>query len=123
MPIPYRTEERYQQPFSFTPLMMPQMDHTEITPTDLRVLNTKNCPCPQEIEEPQNLAYHQREDSDSDAEIDLTSHSKDDELRESERLANRIATSMFRTDAVLHDLVPNDLSLVRNSERRNNLSM
>lgn len=52
-------------------------------------------------------------DNDSDAEIDLTSHSsKDDDLRDSERLASRIATSIFRgTDMVLHDLVPNDLSL------------
>lgn len=123
MAIAYRTEERYQQPFSFAPLMMPPIDNTEITPTDLRVMTAKNCPCPEDVAEPQNLAYHQREDSDSDAEIDLTSHSKDDELRESERLANRIATSIFRSDAVLHDLVPNDLSLVKNGERRNNLSM
>lgn len=102
---------------------------SEITPTDLRMI-PKNCPCSaKDIEEPQNLAYRPREDdnSDSDTEIDLTSHSKDDDLRESERLASRIATSMFRSDAVLHDMVPNDLSLsaIKNGDRnsRNNLSI
>ncbi|RVE47861.1 hypothetical protein evm_007492 [Chilo suppressalis] len=108
-----------QPPFPFPPMIMNQsMDNTDIAPTDLRVLS-KNCPCAtsvQNLEEPQNLAYRARRekdtDSESDTEIDLTSHSsKDDDLRESERLANRIATNIFRSDTVLHDLVPNDLSL------------
>ncbi|XP_028170296.1 retinal homeobox protein Rx1 [Ostrinia nubilalis] len=116
-----------QQPFPFAPMMMnPPMDNSEIVPTDLRM--SKNCPCAtpmsHQVDEPQNLAYkprHDKEsDSESDTEIDLTSHSsKDDDLRESERLANRIATSIFRSDTVLHELVPNDLSLgsVKNVER------
>ncbi|XP_026762752.2 homeobox protein aristaless-like 3 [Galleria mellonella] len=126
-----------QQPFPFPPLLMsPQMDNSEIVPTDLRVMAKNPCPCATSMEEPQNLAYRQRRDketsdSDSDTEIDLTSHSsKDDDIRESERLANRIATGIFRSDTVLHDLVPNDLSLGSlkngNSERnisRNNVSI
>ncbi|CAG9793974.1 unnamed protein product [Diatraea saccharalis] len=108
-----------QQPFPFPPMIMnQQIESTDIVPTDLRVI-PKNCPCTttiHNIEEPQNLAYRSRRekdnDSESDTEIDLTSHSsKDDDLRESERLANRIATNIFRSDTVLHDLVPNDLSL------------
>lgn len=124
-PVPYANEESrmLQQPFPFSQLLLPpQQMESEIVPTDLRVVTPKNpCPCGtslQESEEPQNLAYRpQRRDlkeaseSDSDAEIDLTSHSKDDDIRESERLANRIATSIFRSDTVLHELVPNDLSL------------
>ncbi|CAF4756791.1 unnamed protein product [Pieris macdunnoughi] len=113
-PMPYPTEDgrMMQQPY-FSPLMMPPIDSTDIVPTDLRVPTKNNCHCVPE--EPQNLAYRPRRDkesdSDSDSEIDLTSHSKDDDLRESERLANRIATSIFRSDTVLHDLVPNDLSM------------
>jgi hypothetical protein len=107
-----------QQPFPFPPLLMNQPMDSDIVPTDLRVMS-KNCPCNnqvQDMDEPQNLAYRPRRDkesdSESDTEIDLTSHSsKDDDLRESERLANRIATSIFRSDTVLHELVPNDLSL------------
>lgn len=126
-----------QQPFPFSSMLMPQQIDEQI-PTDLRVMAPKNpCPCGNKLEEPQNLAFRPQirdikdnEDSDSDAEIDLTSHSsKDDDLRESERLANRIATSIFRNDTVLHDLVPNDLSLgaiknsERNASRNNNVSM
>lgn len=144
-PMPYSNDDGriLQQPaFSFPPLLMPpQMDNNEIVPTDLRVMSSKNtnpchCATTQDLEEPQNLAYRPRRekeisDSDSDTEIDLTSHSsKDDDLRESERLANRIATSIFRSDTVLHELVPNDLSLntAKNigSDRnlsRNNMSM
>ncbi|KAG6444737.1 homeobox protein aristaless-like 3 [Manduca sexta] len=134
-PLGYNEDGRIMQPpFPFSPLLMtPQMD-PEMAPTDLRVMGTKNpCACTAEVDEPQNLAYRpqrrdKESDSDSDAEIDLTSHSsKDDDLRESERLANRIATSIFRSDTVLHDLVPNDLSLgsVKNdrSISRSNLSM
>ncbi|XP_045495751.1 retinal homeobox protein Rx1 [Colias croceus] len=116
-PMPYPNEDgrMMQQPYPFPPLLMPQLDATDNVPTDLRVPNKNtNCHCVP-IEEPQNLAYPRREketsESDSDSEIDLTSHSKDDDLRESERLANRIATSIFRSDTVLHDLVPNDLSM------------
>ncbi|KAL4712003.1 hypothetical protein ACJJTC_003670 [Scirpophaga incertulas] len=105
-----------QQPF-FPPLLMNPPMESDIVPTDLRVMS-KSCPCANNVnvEEPQNLAYHARRDkesdSESDTEIDLTSHSsKDDDLRESERLANRIATSIFRNDTVLHELVPNDLSI------------
>lgn len=143
-PMPYGSEDgrMMQQPFPFPPLLMPQQMESDIVPTDLRVMTAKNpanCHCApsvQDLDEPQNLAYRPREDekhgtdSDSDTEIDLTSHSsRDDDLRESERLANRIATSIFRSDTVLHDLVPNDLSLgaVKNiNERnmnRNNVSM
>ncbi|KAI5637130.1 homeobox protein orthopedia [Phthorimaea operculella] len=119
IPPPYGSDERFQQ-FPFPPLLMQQPMESEIGPTDLRVLPPKNCPCTPQAEEPQNLAYRREDDnSDSDAEIDLTSHSKDDDLRESERLANRIATSMFRSDTVLHDLVPNDLSLAKNGVERN----
>lgn len=121
-PPMYGTEDGriLQQPFSFPPMLMSsQMDNAEVTPTDLRVMSKNSCPCAtsvQDMDEPQNLAYRRREkessESDSDTEIDLTSHSsKDDDLRESERLASRIATSIFRSDTVLHDLVPNDLSL------------
>lgn len=130
-PMPYGNEERIMQqpPFPFPPLLMsPQIDNSEAVPTDLRIA-AKNNPCHcgnsgQEIEEPQNLAYRRRDkevsDSESDTEIDLTSHSKDDDLRESERLANRIATSIFRSDTVLHDLLPNDLSMgVKNVNERN----
>ncbi|XP_004931665.1 homeobox protein orthopedia [Bombyx mori] len=122
IPMPYNEEARMmQQSFPFTSLLMPQMD-SEVAPTDLRVLAGKNCPCNEE--EPQDLAYRPRReresDTDSDAEIDLTSHSsKDDDLRESERLANRIATSIFRSDTVLQDLVPNDLSLANKGNDRN----
>ncbi|CAH2039468.1 unnamed protein product, partial [Iphiclides podalirius] len=142
-PMQYGAEDgrMMPQPFPFPPLMMQQQMESDIVPTDLRVptKNPASCHCApsvQGLEEPQNLAYRPREDeknateSDSDTEIDLTSHSsKDDDLRESERLANRIATSIFRSDTVLHDLVPNDLSLgaVKNmNERninRNNVSM
>ncbi|KPI97264.1 PREDICTED: retinal homeobox protein Rx2 [Papilio xuthus] len=135
-PMQYTNEENrmMQQPFPFPPLLMQQHMDNEIVPTDLRVMSSKttnNCHCGptvQDLNEPQNLAYRPREDlkdtsdSDSDTEIDLTSHSsKDDDLRESERLANRIATSIFRSDTVLHDLVPNDLSLgaVKNINERN----
>ncbi|XP_013146803.1 PREDICTED: aristaless-related homeobox protein [Papilio polytes] len=134
-PMQYTNEDSrmMQQPFPFPPLLMPQQMDNEIVPTDLRVMTSKtpNCHCGptvQDLDEPQNLAYRPREDlkdtsdSDSDTEIDLTSHSsKDDDLRESERLANRIATSIFRSDTVLHDLVPNDLSLgaVKNINDRN----
>lgn len=131
-PITYEDSRIMQQPFPFPPLLMnPHMDN-EITPTDLRVLAAKNpCPCATEVEEPQNLAYRpqrreKESDSESDTEIDLTSHSKDDDLRESERLANRIATRIFRSDSMLHDLVPNDLSLgALKGDRnvRNNVSM
>ncbi|KAM3966358.1 uncharacterized protein ACR2FA_012667 [Aphomia sociella] len=126
-----------QQPFAFPPLLMsPHIDNSEIIPTDLRVMSKNSCPCTTPMEEPQNLAYRPRRDketsdSDSDTEIDLTSHSsKDDDIRESERLANKIGTSIFRNDTVLHDLVPNDLSLSSiknvNGERsitRNNVSI
>ncbi|XP_059053977.1 homeobox protein prophet of Pit-1 [Achroia grisella] len=126
-----------QQPFAFPPLLMtPQIDNSEIVPTDLRVMTKNHCPCATSMEEPQNLAYRPRRDketsdSDSDTEIDLTSHSsKDDDLRESERLANRIATGIFRSNTVLHDLVPNDLSLgslkhanVERDVSRNNVSI
>ncbi|XP_063363259.1 retinal homeobox protein Rx3-like [Cydia amplana] len=131
-PMPYANDERMlQQPtFPFPPLLMqqpPQMENENV-PTDLRM--SKNCPCATvDMDEPQNLAYRQRteakeSESDSDTEIDLTSHSsKDDDLRESERLANRIATSIFRSDTVLHDLVPNDLSLgVKNASNDRNIS-
>ncbi|XP_049874372.1 retinal homeobox protein Rx [Pectinophora gossypiella] len=123
-PLPYGNEDRFQQPFSFPPIMMSQHDNTEIGPTDLRVMPPKPCPCTPGQDEPQNLAYRREDDnSDSDTEIDLTSHSKDDDLRESERLASRIATSMFRSDTVLHDLVPNDLSLgAKNGGERNGKS-
>lgn len=116
-----------QQPFPFPSMLMnAQMDNGDIVPTDLRVMS-KNCPCAvPEVDEPQNLAYRPRRekesDSESDTEIDLTSHSsKDDDLRDSERLANRIATSIFRSDTVLHELVPNDLSLgaIKNGSDRN----
>ncbi|XP_041987292.1 homeobox protein aristaless-like 3 [Aricia agestis] len=116
-PMHYNEEGRMMQPFPFPPLLMPQMDNSEVAPTDLRVMppKTSNCHCvtPNQEEGPQDLAYPRRKESDSesDSEIDLTSHSKDDDLRESERLANRIATSIFRSDAVLHDLMPNDLSM------------
>ncbi|KAJ2943681.1 hypothetical protein O0L34_g16794 [Tuta absoluta] len=118
--MPYGNDERFQQ-FPFPSLLMQQPIESDMGPTDLRVLPPKNYPCtPAQAEEPQNLAYRREDDnSDSDAEIDLTSHSKDDDLRESERLANRIATSMFRSDTVLHDLVPNDLSLAKNGAERN----
>ncbi|VVD03243.1 unnamed protein product [Leptidea sinapis] len=116
IPLSYSNEEprMMQQPF-FSPMLMPPVD-TDVVPTDLRLPSKNtNCHCASvpEMDEPQNLAYRREEmsDSDSDTEIDLTSHSKDDDLRESERLANRIATSIFRSDAVLHDLVPNDLSM------------
>lgn len=130
-----------QQPFPFPPMLIPppQMDHAENIPTDLRVLSTKTgCPCTTpNPDEPQNLAYRPRynetkgnsdhSDNDSDTEIDLTSHSsKDDELRESERLANRIANSIFRsTQAVLQDMVPNDLSLnsIKNIGSRSTIQM
>ncbi|XP_075978703.1 uncharacterized protein LOC142978236 [Anticarsia gemmatalis] len=135
-PMPYGTDDgrMLQQPFGFPPLLMPQQMDSEIVPTDLRVMSKPNNPCPcgtsvQDMDEPQNLAYRRRDkdsDSDSDTEIDLTSHSKDDDIRESERLASRIATSIFRSDTVLHDLVPNDLSLgaKNNNDRvRNNVSI
>ncbi|KAJ0178175.1 hypothetical protein K1T71_005998 [Dendrolimus kikuchii] len=134
-PVSYANDESrmLQQPFPFSPLLMaPQQMDSEVVPTDLRVVTPKNpCPCGtslQNSEEPQNLAYRPQRrdlkdtsDSDSDAEIDLTSHSKDDDLRESERLANRIATNIFRSDTVLHELVPNDLSLstVKSGNDRN----
>lgn len=132
-PMPYSDDGRImQQPFSFPPMLMPPQ-HDEQIPTDLRIIS-KNCPYANPEEEPQNLAcrpqrYETKEntDSDSDTEIDLTSHSsKDDDLRESERLAKRIATSIFRSDTVLHDLVPNDLSLgaiKNNGISRSNVSM
>lgn len=132
-PMHYNEDNRMMQPFPFPPLLMsPQMDNSEVAPTDLRVMPPKPCHCGtsgEQIEEPQNLAYPRRKDSDSesDSEIDLTSHSKDDDLRESERLAKRIATSIFRSDAVLHDLLPNDLSMsMKNVSDRNigrNVSM
>lgn len=135
-----------QQPFSFSQLLMPppQLDNGENLPTDLRVMSSKNvsniCPCastaPQRTDEPQNLAYRAQcdskvnsdnSDNDSDAEIDLTSHSsKDDDLRDSERLASRIANSIFRSaETVLHDMVPNDLSLtsMKGIESRNGIQM
>ncbi|CAB3247639.1 unnamed protein product [Arctia plantaginis] len=120
-----------QQPFTFPPLMMPQPIDSEIVPTDLRVMAKPNCPCGtsvQDVNEPQNLAYRRREkesDSESDTEIDLTSHSKDDDIRESERLASHIATSIFRSDTILHDLVPNDLSTKNTNDRirSNNVSI
>ncbi|KAI8426102.1 hypothetical protein MSG28_005061 [Choristoneura fumiferana] len=135
-PIPYANDERMlqqQTSFPFPPLLMPQSIENENVPTDLRVMTSKNCPCAavQDLDEPQNLAYRSQRheikesESDSDAEIDLTSHSsKDDDLRESERLANRIATSIFRSDTVLNDLVPNDLSLgaEKNASHVSNLS-
>lgn len=139
--MPYADDGRIiQQPFAFPPLLMNPQQIDEQIPTDLRVMPPKNsCPCGTGLEEPQNLAYRQAHmvkrdtkentDSESDTEIDLTSHSsKDDDLRESERLANRIATSIFRSDTVLHDLVPNDLSLgsIKNNDRimsRDNISM
>lgn len=130
------------QNFPFPPLLLaPQIDNTDNIPTDLRILAPKNstgCPCntqTQNNEEPQNLAYRppfinpknaSDSDNDSDAEIDLTSHSsRDDDLRESERLANRIANSIFRSDTVLQDMVPNDLSLnsVKNVSRANTVPM
>ncbi|XP_050351606.1 retinal homeobox protein Rx3 [Nymphalis io] len=138
-PMPYANEDgrmMQQAPFPFPPLLMtPQLDN-EVVPTDLRVMTSKNNPCHcgtsgEEIDEPQNLAYrrrnHEASDSESDTEIDLTSHSKEDDLRESERLAKRIATNIFRSDAVLHDLLPNDLSMgMKNINERNlgrNVSM
>ncbi|XP_021193290.3 paired box protein 6 homolog [Helicoverpa armigera] len=133
--MPYNDDGRMmQQPFSFPPLMMPQQMESEI-PTDLRVMSKPNCPCGtsvQDMDEPQNLAYRpprrekETSDSDTDTEIDLTSHSKDDDIRESERLASRIATSIFRSDTVLHDMMPNDLSLGAkngNDRVRNNVSI
>ncbi|XP_053606902.1 retinal homeobox protein Rx-like [Plodia interpunctella] len=139
-PPMYTPEENriLQQPFPFPPMLMPpQMDSPEVVPTDLRVISKNPCPCEnssQDVDEPQNLAYRRREkdsDSETDTEIDLTSHSsKDDDLRDSERLASRIATSIFRSDTVLHELVPNDLSLGpgknagdNRSMSRNNISM
>lgn len=139
-PMPYADDGRMmQQPFAFPPLMMPPQQIDEQIPTDLRVMPPKvnPCACGTEMEEPQNLAYRQQAqvakrdtkentDSDSDTEIDLTSHSsRDDDLRESERLANRIATSIFRSDTVLHDLVPNDLSVgaIKNTDRNMNKDM
>lgn len=134
-PMPYASDDSrmMQQSFAFPPLLMSQQMDSEIVPTDLRVMSKPNaCPCGtsvQDLDEPQNLAYRRREkdsDSDSDTEIDLTSHSKDDDIRESERLASRIATSIFRSDTVLHDLVPNDLSLGAKSASdrvRNNVSI
>ncbi|XP_035445180.2 retinal homeobox protein Rx-A [Spodoptera frugiperda] len=131
-PMPYNEEGRMmQQPFTFPPMMMPQPIEPEIVPTDLRVMSKPNpCPCGTSVDEPQNLAYRQQSqdkesDSDTDTEIDLTSHSKDDDIRESERLANRIATSIFRSDTVLHDMMPNDLSLAtKNNDRvRSNVSI
>lgn len=123
-PIHYRNEDRMHAPaFPFPPLMMhqPHVNSPENGPTDLRIVAPKsNCPYAPPTDEPENLAFKPRppppsdvSDNDSDAEIDLTSHSsKDDDLRDSERLASKMATSIFsRTDAVLHDLVPNDLSL------------
>lgn len=135
-PMPYANDDRMlqqQTSFPFPPLLMPPTIENENVPTDLRVMTSKNCPCAtvQDLDEPQNLAYRSQRheikesESDSDAEIDLTSHSsKDDDLRESERLANRIATSIFRSDTVLHDLVPNDLSLgaVKNGSNVSSLS-
>ncbi|KOB79244.1 Dorsal root ganglia homeobox protein [Operophtera brumata] len=138
-PMPYSGDGRVMhQSFPFSSMLMPPQQADEQIPTDLRVMAPKNpCPCGTKVEEPQNLACRppirdvkEHETSDSDTEIDLTSHSsKDDDLRESERLANRIATSIFRSDTVLHDLVPNDLSLGaiksndRNVNRNNNMSM
>lgn len=130
-PMPYGSEDGrmlQQPPFPFPPLLMPsQLDNSEAVPTDLRVMAPKNpchCGTSEEIDEPQNLVYRRRNDdasdSESDTEIDLTSHSKDDDLRESERLANRIATNIFRSDTVLHDLLPNDLSMgVKGASDRN----
>ncbi|XP_034831195.1 paired box protein Pax-7 [Maniola hyperantus] len=129
--MPYGSDDgrMMQQPsFPFPPLLMPsQLDNSEVVPTDLRMIASKNpchCGTSEEIDEPQNLAYRRRPDeaseSESDTEIDLTSHSKDDDLRESERLAKRIATNIFRSDTVLHDLLPNDLSMsVKNLSDRN----
>ncbi|XP_039755662.1 retinal homeobox protein Rx1 [Pararge aegeria] len=121
-PMPYGNDDgrmMQQPPFPFPPLLMQsQLDNNEVVPTDLRMITSKNpchCGTPEVIDEPQNLAYRRRNDeasdSESDTEIDLTSHSKDDDLRESERLAKRIATNIFRSDTVLHDLLPNDLSM------------
>ncbi|KAJ8713600.1 hypothetical protein PYW07_013970 [Mythimna separata] len=135
-PMGYSDDGRMmQQPFSFPPMMMSQQMEAEI-PTDLRVMSKPNpCPCGtsvQDMDEPQNLAYRpqrrdkEASDSDTDTEIDLTSHSKDDDIRESERLASRIATSIFRSDTVLHDMMPNDLSLGTkngNDRVRNNVSI
>ncbi|XP_023946305.1 retinal homeobox protein Rx1 [Bicyclus anynana] len=117
--MPYGEDGRMmQQPFPFPPMLMPpQMDNSEVAPTDLRMITKNPCHCgtSEDIDEPQNLAYRRRNDeasdSESDTEIDLTSHSKDDDLRESERLAKRIATNIFRSDTVLHELLPNDLSM------------
>ncbi|CAH0584416.1 unnamed protein product [Chrysodeixis includens] len=135
-PMPNNEDGRMmQQPFAFPPLLMTQQMDPEVVPTDLRVMSKPNpCACGtsvQDMDQPQNLAYRQRRDkeasdSDTDTEIDLTSHSKDDDIRESERLASRIATSMFRSDTVLHDMMPNDLSLgaKNGSDRvRNNVSI
>lgn len=131
-PMPYSDGGRaMHQPFPFSSMLMAPHQIDEQIPTDLRVMTPKNpCPCGTKLEEPQNLACRlpirdvkEHETSDSDTEIDLTSHSsKDDDLRESERLANRIATSIFRNDTVLHDLVPNDLSLgaIKSSDRNIN---
>ncbi|XP_013190616.2 homeobox protein aristaless-like 3 [Amyelois transitella] len=130
----YNSEDNrmLQQPFPFPPILMPpQMDNSEVAPTDLRVISKNPCACAtsvQNMDEPQNLAYRRQEkesDSESDTEIDLTSHSsKDDDLRDSERLASRIATSIFRSDTVLNELVPNDLSLGsgRNSGENRNIN-
>lgn len=126
-PMSYSEDGRMMQPFPFPPMMLPPQQIDDQTPTDLRVMAAKN-PCPCVNDEPQNLACRpkENEESDSDTEIDLTSHSsRDDDLRESERLASRIATSIFRSDTVLHDLIPNDLSLgaSKNTDRsisRNN---
>ncbi|XP_037975639.2 retinal homeobox protein Rx [Plutella xylostella] len=133
---PYGEDSRMlQQPFAFQPMMMHQqhVESNENVPTDLRITQKSNCPCAQDSEQPQDLAfkpqrpYKEASDvSDSDTEIDLTSHSsKDDDLRESERLASRIASSIFRaSDTVLHDLVPNDLSLGPNKNlNRNTVTM
>ncbi|CAH0729916.1 unnamed protein product, partial [Brenthis ino] len=129
-PMQYSGEDNrmMQQAFPFPPLLMTH--ESELAPTDLRVMTKNNCHCTEDIDEPQNLAYRRRtqtSDSESDTEIDLTSHSKDDDIRESERLAKRIATNIFRSDTVLHDLLPNDLSMgVKGMDRnmgRNNVSM
>lgn len=137
-PMSYNNDDgrMMQQPFAFPTLLMTQQMESEIVPTDLRVMAKPNsCPCGtsvQDMNEPQNLAYRPQSrdkepsDSDTDTEIDLTSHSKDDDIRESERLASRIATSIFRSDTVLHDMMPNDLSLGAkngNDRVRNNVSI
>ncbi|CAG9561360.1 unnamed protein product [Danaus chrysippus] len=130
-PMPYANDERIlqQPPFPFPPLLMQQQMDNEIAPTDLRMAKSNPCHCTgEEINEPENLAYRKRSDdvsdSESDTEIDLTSHSKDDDLRESERLAKRIATNMFRSDTVLHDLLPNDLTMaVKNDRNGRNVTM